>query len=176
MDLLVSENESSSSEVLSRSTREGDDSRNSLGSSRRGAAYENSVRQEEEQLPLSSDDESDQGGDERDEYDDGNEVAKGAYTGRAKDIKNEMVKSKITTSASVVLTRLPPASSDVIKKITQETNQKSKYCCSVCIRFANLTLITSHDTVSTNRSCTTFKSNCFQNLRYTTILHIDQVH
>lgn len=129
MDLLVSENESSSSEVLSRSNKLRDGAEDSLNSSRsnRGEAYEKAVRQEEFQPPLSSDDESEQGDDVHDEDSNEDTEAKGAYTGGAKDIKNEMVKSKITTSASVVLTRLPPASSNMIKKITQETNQKSKY-------------------------------------------------
>ncbi|ODQ59667.1 hypothetical protein WICANDRAFT_91432, partial [Wickerhamomyces anomalus NRRL Y-366-8] len=40
-----------------------------------------------------------------------------------------MLKSKITTSASVMLTRLPPNSSKVIKEVTKETNFKITIRC-----------------------------------------------
>lgn len=115
MDLLVSENESSSSEVLSNS-RQLSEQRGRDEQTRTSSGFPTKIRQEEYQSALSTDDEDEE---EQEKSDSPND--------RVADIKNEMLKSKITTSASVMLTRLPPNSSKVIKEVTKETNFKSKF-------------------------------------------------
>lgn len=118
MDLLVSENESSSSEVLSNS-RQLSGQRGRDEQTKTSSGFPTKIRQEEYQSALSTDDE--------DEEEQEKSGSPSEANDRVADIKNEMLKSKITTSASVMLTRLPPNSSKVIKEVTKETNFKSKY-------------------------------------------------
>lgn len=119
MDLLVSENESSSDESLPNATQVSGraselDPKKTESESERPLE----LRQEEYQNSLSS-------GDEEEEESNEPTMSESPLLGTA-NIKNEMLKSKITTSASVMLTRLPPDSTKVIKKLTEETNEKSK--------------------------------------------------
>lgn len=114
MDLLVSENESSSDESLPNATQV----------SGRASELDPKKTESESERPLELR-HSLSSGDEEEEESNEPTMSESPLLGTA-NIKNEMLKSKITTSASVMLTRLPPDSTKVIKKLTEETNEKSK--------------------------------------------------
>lgn len=109
LDALMSENESSSDE---------DEVHKSLGGLKLGEPQGTNLSKSQY---ISGDKEQDE------QDDDGNEDNHEAQEPAS--IKNQMVQSRITTTASIILTKLPPSTNNTISKITEQIEDK------VTIRF-----------------------------------------
>ncbi|CCH40483.1 Autophagy-related protein [Wickerhamomyces ciferrii] len=127
MDLLVSEDDSSSSESVHATRLMKSVRLHGVEEDKKGIIHPEDIQQTE-----FKDSDSDNNQNEKEEDEDEEDFDNGPGPLGQNDtpaIKSQTQKHKVTTSASVILNRLPPSQSQVVQKITQESTIKITIRC-----------------------------------------------